>query len=204
MALLLEEPTATSEASIEAARPEFYEVIHGDIVETPPMSDYANGVSLRLTRAVDRHLVGHAVGEGFHEHLFQIPQPGDRTRNRRPDWAYVSYVRWPQDRPWPAQGHGMPVVPEIVAEVISPGDGAEDVLAKVREYLRGGVQLVWVVYPLVREVHAYVLESRTVKVYFAADELEAGDILPGFRTPVAGLFPPIEQPPAGSVPPSSV
>jgi hypothetical protein len=28
-----------------------------------------------------------------------------------------------------------------------------------------------------------------------ADELDAGDVLPGFRTSVADLFPPLEAPP---------
>ena len=32
-------------------------------------------------------------------------------------------------------------VPDIAAQVVSPGDTADDLVAKVREYLRGGVRL---------------------------------------------------------------
>ena len=87
------------------------------------------------------------------------------------------------------------MVPDIAAEVVSPTGLAEDLLAKVREYLRGGVRLVWVVYPGVKEVHAYWPGANAIRVYAAGDELDAGDILPGFRTSVGPLFPPVAPPP---------
>src|SRR6185312_7052392 len=74
-------------------------------------------------------------------------------------------------------------------------DYADDVIAKVREYLRGGVRLAWIVYPLSQEIHAYWPGANSIRVYGDGDELDAGDILPGFRTPVSALFPPLEPPP---------
>jgi Uma2 family endonuclease len=90
------------------------------------------------------------------------------------------------------------VVPDIVAEVVSPTDPADELIAKVREYLRGGVRLVWIVYPLAQEVHAYRPEHRDIQAYLAADHLDAGDVLPDFRTRVGDLFPPVEPPPAAA------
>jgi Uma2 family endonuclease len=84
-----------------------------------------------------------------------------------------------------------------VAEVVSPGDHANELNEKVGDYLRGGVKVVWVVYPISQQMHAFPPGSNQIRVYFAADELDAGDILPGFRTPVAPLFPPVEVPPPG-------
>lgn len=177
--------------------PDHFEVINGQIVETPYMSDYAVEVAHRLKRAVDRHLDTHDLGESGIERLYSIPQPDDGGRNRRPDWSYVSYERWPKDHPYSYRGHARDVVPDIAAEVVSPGDHADELNAKVWEYLRGGVRLVWVVYPLSQQIHAYRPGSNQIRVYFAADELDAGDILPGFRTPLAPLFPPVEAPPPG-------
>ena len=90
------------------------------------------------------------------------------------------------------------VVPDIVAEVASPGDTADDLLKNAREYLRGGVRLVWIVYPYTQEVHAYWPGKNQVRVYSLMDELDAGDILPGFHTPAPSEVPQAITSPASS------
>jgi Uma2 family endonuclease len=174
--------------------PDKYEVVFGRILEPRPMSSYARTLANRLKQAVDRFLVANDLGTSEVENGFHIPLAEDEGRNRIPDWAFVSYERWPKDRPHPLTGNFRDVVPDIAAEVVSPTDPADELLVKVREYLRGGVRLVWVVYPAAREVHAYRPGVRDVRVYLADDELDAGDILPAFRTPVGPLFPPTEAP----------
>jgi Uma2 family endonuclease len=196
MSMLLDAPVGEFTTNARTALPERYEVVNGEIVELPPMSDLAAEVATRLNVAVNGYLSSNRIGACSTERLYRIPQPNDRGRNRRPDWAYVSYERWPQNRPWPYTGNARDVVPDIAAEVVSPGDSADELIAKAREYLRGGVRLVWIVYPLVQEIHAYLSGSKQVHVYFAADELDAPEILPGFHTPVGPLFPPVELPPA--------
>ncbi len=54
------------------------------------------------------------------------------------------------------------------------------------------------VYPLAQRVHAFRPGVPDIRVFSAADDLDAGDLLPGFRTPVASLFPPVESLPATS------
>lgn len=171
--------------------PEAYELIHGAIREPSPMSTQAKRVANRLNAAVLLYLHGNPIGECAVEVPHHIPQPDDEGRNRVPDWSYVSFERWPADRPGSPTGNAWEAVPDIAAEVVSPNDEAEELLEKVREYLHGGVRLVWVVYPLSKEIHAYWPGANTIRVYSAADELDAGDILPGFRTPVGPLFPPV-------------
>jgi Uma2 family endonuclease len=180
--------------------PDHYEVVNGDIVELPPMSNYAGQVANHLNRAMIGYLIANDIGESGIELLFRIPLPEDRSRNRKPDMAFVSYERWPRSKPFPYTGNARDVVPDIAAEIVSPGDAADDLIAKAREYLRGGVRLVWIVYPLAQEVHAYLPGVRDVRVYFATDELDAGEILPGFHTSVGALFPPTEPPPPATQP----
>jgi Uma2 family endonuclease len=177
-----------------------YEIVRGVTVELPPMSNYAGQVANRLNQAIIRYLATNDIGESKVELLYRIPLPEDHSRNRRPDMAFVSYERWPRTRPIPFTGNALDVVPDIAAEVVSPGDTADELIAKAREYLRGGVRLVWIVYPLAKEIHSYLAAVRDVRVYFATDELDAGEILPGFHTPVGGLFPPTEPPQSASQP----
>jgi len=77
---------------------------------------------------------------------------------------------------------------DLAVEVVSPTDRAEDVMEKVLEYFQAGVELVWIIYPRLQLV--YVYESLIkVRGLTAADTLDGGNVLPGFRTPVAALFP---------------
>jgi hypothetical protein len=75
----------------------------------------------------------------------------------------------------------------LVVLVPAPKDFYEVVEARVADYLRAGVRLLWVV----------TLTTRTVRIHFAdgraaylheADELDGGDVLPGFCCRVAALF----------------
>lgn len=187
--------TMTEEPELALARlPDRFEVVNGEIVEVPPVSFYSGEVADLLDAALTRYLIANDIGRSRAERLFRIPLPDDRSRNRSPDLAFVSYDRWPRDRAIPFTGNGLDVVPEVAVEVSSPGDSGGELIAKAREYLGGGVRLVWLIYPEVREVHAYGPGGQ-VRVFLAADELEAPDVLPGFRVPVASLFPPVADPP---------
>lgn len=71
---------------------------------------------------------------------------------RGPDVSYWSYDRLPREE----VVRGYPTAaPDLVAEVVSPGNTPERMTRKVREYFQSGVRLVWVVHP----------EERTVTVY---------------------------------------
>lgn len=150
------------------------------------MSAYAVRVSFRIASVVGRFAEEKGLGEAAHEELFRLPL--ERDRNRRPDAAFVSYERWPKDRPMPLAGNAWDVAPDLAVEVVSPTDLADDLKEKVVEYFQAGVRQVWVVYPRVRLVEVYESTTR-LHVLTSADELDGGTVLPGFRTPVAALFP---------------
>ena len=88
-----------------APLPERYEIVNGEIQELPPMSFYATEVANRLKWAIDRFLQKEDGGRCRIELLFKIPLPEDRSRNRQPDLVFVSYARWPKNRPIPFTGN---------------------------------------------------------------------------------------------------
>ena len=178
--------TALLEPSIRL--PEFFEVVHGDIVEVAPMGFYAVEISNLLKEALDRYFAAHDLGRVRHEMLFQVPLPNDRTRNCRPDVAVILYDRWPKAKPLSRKGNAIDVVPNIAVEVISPTDLAEAVTVKAMEYLDGGVQLVWQIYPEARILFAHRPGGETRRVR-ADEDITADDILPGFRVRLADLLP---------------
>jgi len=102
---------------------------------------------------------------------------------RGADVAYISHERLSQ-----AQSERfLDVAPELIVEVMSPGDYWSEVMEKLEEYFAIGVQMVWVADPRRRQV--YVYHSLTETERFNADEtLSGGEVLPGFQAPVAELF----------------
>ncbi len=165
---------------------ERYEIIDGKRVEMPPVSAFAVRVAAWIVFEINTFARANKLGEAVPEMLFRLPLP--RSRNRRPDGAFISYKRWPKGRPQPGRDNAWDVVPDLVIEAVSPTDHAEELLIKVEEYFRAGVSLVWVVYPNLRLIHIYESMTR-IRVATAADELDGGAVLPGFRIAVASLFP---------------
>jgi Uma2 family endonuclease len=167
-----------------------YEVVDGKQVELGPMGAHeiwlATVLAGYLTNFVRQHHLGRVVQELLFDFTAMV------QRKRRPDVAFVSYERWPRQRPVP-HAESWEVVPNLVVEVISPSDKGNDILDKVAEYFRLGVECVWVIFISQTQVNIY--ESPTqVRILTRADELYGEPVLPHFRLPLATLFEDIEVP----------
>lgn len=177
-------PAPASAPSPLANGDALYEVVNGQRLELPPMSILsalvAGKIYYQLCAFLEKNKLGRPVMEG----LFILDAAKDLRR--RPDVAFVSAQRWPLDREIPTEGDWQ-VVPDLAVEVVSPNDLARSVFSKVREYFAHGVSQVWVVWPNDQEVYLY--ESPTqVKILTARDEIQGGQLIPGFRLPLAELF----------------
>jgi Uma2 family endonuclease len=183
----------------EAQLPDHYEVVNGQVVEISPMSAFASEFANRLRDQLAIYAARTNNGRPRMDMLFRLPLAEDGTRNRAPDAAFIKFDRWPENRPMPYRGNPVDVVPNLAVEVVSPTDGAEALLTKAHEYLRAGVELVWVVFPRLRQLYAYTAVDVAPRLFTAADVLDAGDVLPGFSTPMTPLFPiPQDEPEAAN------
>ena len=70
---------------------------------------------------------------------------------------------------------------------ISPSETARDIHEKVDDYLRAGTRLIWLVYPDNNTVMEYRAPEQA-RVLTINENLEGGDVLPGFRYPLKQLF----------------
>jgi Uma2 family endonuclease len=165
---------------------QFFEIIDGQRVELLPMSILASRVTSNVQIHLGHYLLGNPVGEALVETLFRLPLPVDR--NRRPDVAFVSAQTIAQAPPQPGSENAWAVLPELMVEVVSPHDLAEEIIERVDEYFAAGTKLVWIVYPTRRLVYVYESPSQ-VRILSKADELHGGVVLPDFRIPLARLFP---------------
>lgn len=78
-------------------------------------------------------------------------------------------------------------VPAAVVEVFSPSDKPGRLNARIKQYHKRGVPLVWVVFPEDRTVDVY-RPGRSTESLEERDELAGEEDLPDFRCRVADLF----------------
>jgi Uma2 family endonuclease len=103
---------------------------------------------------------------------------------RATDIVYIPPEQLAQT-PWDPHSY-FPGVPALVIEVISETDRASAVAEKVQDYLAGGGQRVWCVYPDQRAIHIHAPDAPTRVV--RGEEVLTDNLLPGFTLPLNLIF----------------
>lgn len=160
-----------------------YELIEGELHQiAPPGSGHGyivSNLAWRLAQHVHAKDLGAVLSA---ETGFLISRDPDTVR--APDVAFVSKEQL--GRCGIPEGY-FPEAPALAVEVVSPGDTAEEVDAKVRCWLATGTKLAWVVYPRGRSVTVYrALDD--IRVLTEKDRLTGDPVVPGFECPIADLF----------------
>ncbi len=134
----------------------------------------------RLCRYLDSYVAGQDLG------LVLAPQTTfamvGTPPTRYPDLAFVRQERLPQSLDVDAD-----FAPDLAVEVVSGSDTVRDVDGKVLQYLRSGVEMVWIIHPLVRTVEVH-MQGRPSTLVTEGDELVGNPIVPGFSVPVRAIF----------------
>ena len=79
------------------------------------------------------------------------------------------------------------VMPDLAVEVVSPSDTHRNLLKRVLDFLQHGVRMVWVVDPDQRIATVY-RSRHDVCILEASEEIDGGDVLPGFTSRVSEFF----------------
>ncbi|MFH2010085.1 MAG: Uma2 family endonuclease [bacterium] len=161
-----------------------YELVRGELMMMSPASPRHGRYASRLVSALGTHVEQDDLGEVYTAEpgfvLHQEPEPVVRA----PDIAFVRKDRIPPEE---KQAGFWELAPDLVAEIISPSETAQDVQEKVRDYLTAGTQLIWLVYPGTRTVVEYRSRTRIRELTFD-DSLDGQEVIPGFRYPLGRLF----------------
>jgi Uma2 family endonuclease len=98
------------------------------------------------------------------------------------DIAFFAHGRLPED----LDAAAADVAPDFVVEVLSPSDRADLVQAKIHDWLRAGVRLLWSVDPTTGITAVY--RPHGGEVVGPEECLDAGDVLPGFTVRLRDLL----------------
>jgi hypothetical protein len=117
--------------------------------------------------------------------------PDEPKRLVKPDLSFVRRDRLEGGRL--PRGH-FRLAPDLAVEIASPSDEAEDLMAKVVDYLRVGVSLVWVIYPLSKSI-LVLRADRSTYLWQPDSVLTAEEVIPGFSVRLEELFADLEAAP---------
>lgn len=178
----------TAEEFLHMPENEGAELVDGQIVAVPmgSISSWIGGfLFARVFQFVDSSLAGWV----FPQETGMAIWPNRPGHVRKPDLVFIRKGRLPGGKP-PAGW--LTVVPDLVVEVVSPGDEIEAFEQKLDEYREAGIPLIWVIYPGTRRAH--VLGAGRPRTEIAPDgSLDGEDVLPGFSCSLAELFAAVEH-----------
>ena len=172
----------TAEALFVMPGSESCELVNGRLRVSEPPGYWHGLLQPQLAAELLTFVRASRLGVVLTEAGFVLRREPDTVR--APDVAFVSAERIPDlDR---GQRY-LEGVPDLAAEIVSPGDAAADVAEKVDEYLAAGVRLVWVVCPRARRVVVWT-PDRVGRTLDGDDALDGADVVPGFRLALTELF----------------
>lgn len=160
------------------------ELVRGQVVREPPAGFEHGRVGASILYFLADFVREHQLGEVLTaETGFVLSEEPPTVR--APDVAFVAAEHVPTKTP---RGFG-PFAPDLAVEIVSPSNTLSEIHDKVLDYLDSGSRLVWVVDPVGRSVVVYA-SREDIRLLGEGDELDGGDVLPGFRIGLWELFGP--------------
>lgn len=164
-----------------------------DWLENPPVGTEwvdgelleKNGMTLKHSRIQGNlcfYWRSYKVSSGQGGEIYTEVPCRTNKQGRSPDVAYLT----PE---LVAQYGDAKVLPQsfpLSAEIVSPTDLAEDVIAKAQEYLQSGGEEVWLVFPESRWIIIITQDKRLV--FISGEVISTQTVLPGFSVAVDELL----------------
>jgi Uma2 family endonuclease len=158
-----------------------YELIDGELKEKQ-VGFEALFIATRISERLNAHFYPHEGVSAVEAMVYCFTRP---NHGRKPDVAYVRINRLPSRTIPRGDLH---IAPDLVVEVLSPGNSGVEVEEKLDEYLDAGVPMVWIVHPERRTIRIDRSDG-TTRLFRATDVIENEPLLPGFRLMVDEVFP---------------
>ena len=163
--------------------PVHYELDNGRMVAMSPPGRKHGLVESRIAKALAAIVDAQRLGEVYTgETGIVLWRSPDRVVGA--DVAFIRAASLPaRESP---EGY-LETIPDLVVEVVSKNDTAPYVQRKVDDYLRAGVQVVWVADPNSRLLAEHRRDT-TPRVYSASDTVALPELLPGLQLSLSKVF----------------
>ena len=166
-----------------------YEIIDGELTMTPAPAVKHQWVLANLTRLLDGHVRSRKLGMLLFSPL-DVLICRDPLCTRQPDLLFISTERQKAGGEDVLEMQALEVAPDLVIEILSPGNTRRDVVDKLEDYRSIGVGEAWLVSPEAQtiEVTSLLPEGMEVAGLFGAGMTIHSEVLPDFALSVNEVF----------------
>ncbi|MBI4674240.1 MAG: Uma2 family endonuclease [Chloroflexi bacterium] len=159
------------------------ELVRGEMIEMAPASEEHGTIAGNIFAALHNFVRKNKLGKVYAaETGFILSHEPDTVR--APDAAFVAATRLGARV---RRGGFFEGAPDLVVEVASPSESAEDIQDKVIDYLSAGTRMVLYLHPRSKTITVY-RSLDNIRVLTLNDTLDGGDVLPGFRVTLEEIF----------------
>ncbi len=173
----------TAEELERLSEDERYELIRGELRPMSPTSRPHGRILGRVSAPLITHVDENCLGMVYVGDVGIVLET-DPDTVLAPDIAFV------RGEPHPLaeeQDGYFRILPTLVVEIASPSDTRQDLRDKARRYREAGVPNVWLVEYRTRSM-SHIDAAGREQVLGEQDTLDGGDLIPGFRLPIADIF----------------
>lgn len=160
-----------------------YEIVNGELIDMGNSGAKHGYVAIILSAALFKSVSTQKLGALMDSSTAFKMKNGNK---RSPDISFVSKERLQglDDLP---DGF-LEGAPDLVVEILSPGNTVEEIHDKLVEYFENGARLVWVIHPKEHYVLVYRSAQEPDRLLKLTDALDGEEVVSGFTFPIADLF----------------
>ena len=162
--------------------PPYYQLVEGELIMAPSPSSFHQDIAANIHLLVANHVRKHRLGKVCIAPLDVFLSDANVFQ---PDVFFLSNASLPL-----FQADGIHGAPDLVVEIVSPSNGLLDKKRKRPVYARCGVKELWLVDPVLEQIHRYdfaIDQAKPVRVMDSDESFET-PLLPGLVIDAADVF----------------
>ncbi|WP_278003101.1 Uma2 family endonuclease [Roseofilum reptotaenium] len=160
-----------------------YEIVNGELIDMGNSGALHGNIAIILSSALFAVVNTQKLGALFDSSTAFKMKNGNR---RSPDISFFAKERLQGMTELPSGF--LEGAPDLVVEVLSPGNTVEEIHDKLVEYFENGTRLAWIIHPSEHYVLVYRSAQEPDRLLKSVDALDGEEVIPGFTLPVADLF----------------
>lgn len=163
-----------------------YEIVDRELVDMGNSGALHGHICSTLMILLGGHVRLHKLGAMFDSSTAFKMKDGNK---RAPDISFLSKERLQGITALPTGF--LEGAPDLIVEVLSPGNTIEEIDQKLVEYFENGARLVWAINPNQHHVLVYRSSQEPDRLLKSTNFLDGEEVITGFTLPVAELFQPL-------------
>jgi Uma2 family endonuclease len=162
--------------------PPYYQLVEGELIMAPSPGSLHQDIAGNIYFLLRRHVTKHRLGKVC---IAPLDVFLSDTSVLQPDVFFLSIASLPL-----LQADGVHGAPDLVVEIVSPSNGPLEKRRKRPIYAQSGVKELWLIDPVLEQIHRYDFTVDAAKPVQLVDSEESFEtpLLPGLVVSAVEVF----------------